>query len=48
VKKLLTATLGAASMALTSYATMTKPSSEQAAQIGTVIDRAQAVFDCIA
>lgn len=48
MKKLLTAALSAASMSLASCATMPTPSSEQAAQIGTAIDRAQAAYDRIA
>jgi hypothetical protein len=48
MKKLLTAALCAASMSLASCATMPTPSTEQAAQIGTAIDRAQAAYDRIA
>lgn len=48
MKKLLTAALCAASMSLASCATMTTPLPEQAAQIGTAIDRAQAAYDRIA
>lgn len=47
MKKLLTAALCAASMMLASCATMQAPSAEQAAQIGTAIDRAQAAYDRI-
>ncbi len=47
MKKLLTAALCAASMSLASCATMPTPSTEQAAQIGTAIDRAQAAYDRI-
>ena len=48
MKKLLTAALCAASMSLASCATMPTPSTEQAAQIGTAIDRAQSAYDRIA
>ena len=48
MKKLLTAALCAASMSLASCATMPTPSTEQAEQIGTAIDRAQAAYDRIA
>ena len=48
MKKLLTAALCAASMALASCATMPTVSTEQAAQIGTAIDRAQVAYDRIA
>lgn len=47
MRKLLTAALCAASMSLASCATMPTPSTEQAAQIGTAIDRAQAAYDRI-
>ena len=48
MKKLLTAALCAASMMLASCATMPTPSTAQTAQIGSVIDRAQAAYDRIA
>lgn len=48
MKKLLTAALCAASMMLASCATMPTPSTGQAAQIGSAIDRAQAAYDRIA
>lgn len=48
MKKLLTAALCAASMTLASCATMPTPSTGQAAQIGSAIDRAQAAYDRIA
>jgi hypothetical protein len=48
MKKLLTAALCAASISLASCATMPTPSTEQAAQIDTAIDRAQAAYDRIA
>ncbi|KQO13293.1 hypothetical protein [Sphingomonas sp. Leaf242] len=48
MKKLLTAALCAVSMSLASCATMPTPSTAQAAQIGTAIDRAQAAYDRIA
>lgn len=48
MKKLLTAALCAALMALASCASMPVPSSGQAAQIGSAIDRAQAAYDRIA
>jgi predicted lipoprotein len=48
MKKLLTAALCAASMTLASCETMPTPSTEQAAQIGSAIDRAQAAYDRIA
>lgn len=48
MKKLLIAAFCAASMSLASCATMPTPSTEQAAQIGTAIDRAQAAYDRIA
>lgn len=47
MKKILTAALCAALMALASCATLPTPSTEQAAQIGTAIDRAQAAYDRI-
>ena len=47
MKRLLTAALCAASMALASCATMPTPSTETAVQIGTAIDRAQAAYDRI-
>jgi hypothetical protein len=48
MKKILTAALCAASMMLASCATMPTPSTRQAAQIGSAIDRAQAAYDRIA
>ena len=48
MKRLLTAALCAASMMLASCATMPTPSTGQAAQMGTAIDRAQAAYDRIA
>ncbi len=48
MKKILTAALCAASMMLASCATMPTPSTGQAAQIGSAIDRAQAAYDRIA
>jgi hypothetical protein len=48
MKKLLTAALCAASMALASCATMPTPSTETSAQIGAAIDRAQSAYDRIA
>jgi predicted lipoprotein len=48
MKKMLTAALCAASISLASCATMPTPSAEQAAQIGTAINRAQAAYDRIA
>ncbi len=48
MKKMLTAALCAASMMLASCATMPNPSTGQAAQIGSAIDRAQAAYDRIA
>jgi len=48
MKKLLTAALCAASMMLANCTTMPAPSTKQAAQIGTAIDRAQAAYDRIA
>ena len=48
MKKILTAALCAASMMVASCATMPTPSTGQAAQIGTAIDRAQAAYDRIA
>jgi hypothetical protein len=47
MKRLLTAALCAASMALASCATMPTPSTETAVQIGTAIDRAQVAYDRI-
>ena len=47
MKKLLTAALGAASIALASCATMPTPSAEQATQIGNAVDRAQAAYERI-
>ncbi len=48
MKKMLTAALCAASMMLASCATMPTPSTEQVAEIGAAIDRAQAAYDRIA
>jgi len=48
MKRLLTAALCAASMMLASCATMPTPSTGQAAQIGSAIDRAQAAYERIA
>jgi starvation-inducible outer membrane lipoprotein len=48
MKKLLTAALCAASMMLASCETMPTVSTEQAAQIGSAIDRAQTAYDRIA
>lgn len=48
MKRLLTAALCAASMALASCATLPTPSVETAAHVGSAIDRAQAAYDRIA
>lgn len=48
MKKILTAALCAASMMLACCATMRTPSTGQAAQIGSAIDRAQAAYERIA
>ncbi|QCB42992.1 hypothetical protein E5673_12830 [Sphingomonas sp. PAMC26645] len=48
MKKLLTAALCAASMALASCSTLPPPSNATAAQIGTAVDRAQAAYDRVA
>lgn len=48
MKRLLTAALCAASMMLASCATLPTPSTGQAAQIESAIDRAQAAYDRIA
>lgn len=47
MKRLMTAALCAASMALASCATMPTPSIETAAQIGTAVSRAQVAYDRI-
>ena len=48
MKKILTAALCAASMMLASCETIPTPTTEQAAQIGSAIDRAQAAYGRIA
>ncbi len=48
MRKILAAALCAASMMLASCATMPTPSTGQAAQIGSAIDRTQAAYDRIA
>ena len=48
MKRLLTAALCAASMALANCATIPTPSAEQAAQIGNAVDRAQEAYKRIA
>lgn len=47
MKRLLTAALCAALITLASCATLPNPSTEQAGQIGTAIDRAQVAYDRI-